>query len=244
MMTKPRKKSRKIGTLNEKSLHAALKSWYAKPSDRLEVWVAGYLIDIVRSDSQHGNDILIEIQTGNFSSIKQKLLALTADYAVCLIYPIAREKWLLKLAKGDADLAKAKRRKSPKRGTFFHVFDELVSFPHLLANPNFALEVLLTQEEEVRRYVGKRKAWRRRGWATEERRLVDVVEQRRFETPADIATLLPSTLDEPFTTADLAAAIDQPRRVAQRMAYCLRKMDVITSVGKRSHAILYVRHPQ
>jgi hypothetical protein len=239
MMTKSKRKSRKIGTLNEKPLHAALKSWYAKPSDQLEVWVDGYLIDIVRSDSQHPHDLLIEIQTSGFSSIKEKLTALTADHPVCLIYPIAREKWLLKRAKDGSD--QVKRRKSPKRGTFFHVFDELVSFPYLLNHPNFTLEVLLTQEEEVRCYVGKRKAWRRRGWAIEERRLLDVVEQRCFETPADMANLLPLTLGEPFTTADLATAIDQPRRVAQRMAYCLRKMDVITPVGKRGRAILYTR---
>ncbi len=237
MMTKSKKKSRKIGTLNEKPLHAALKTWYAKPSDRFEVWVDGYLIDIVRSDSQYPHDLLIEIQTSSFSSIKQKLTALIADHPVCLIYPIAREKWLLKYANDGSD--QVKRRKSPKRGTLFHVFDELVSFPHLLTHANFTLDVLLTQEEEVRRYVGKRKAWRRRGWAIEERRLLEVVEQCRFETPADMAKLLPPVLNEPFTTADLAIAIDQPRRVAQRMAYCLRKMDVIMSVGKRGRAILY-----
>jgi hypothetical protein len=239
MMKKSKKKSRKIGTLNEKPLHAALKSWYAKPGDQFEVWVDGYLVDIVRSDAQRPHDLLIEIQTSSFASIKQKLTVLITKYPVCLVYPIAQEKWLLKLAKDGSD--HVKRRKSPKRGSIFHVFDELVSFPHLLADPNFTLEVLFIQEEEVRRYVGKRKAWRRRGWATEERRLLSVVEQHRFETPADMAGLLPEIMAERFTTADLATGIEQPRRIAQRMAYCLRKMDVITSVGKRGRAILYTR---
>jgi hypothetical protein len=40
-----------IGTLREGVLHAQLKSWYRKPGDRLEVRVAGYVVDVVRGDS-------------------------------------------------------------------------------------------------------------------------------------------------------------------------------------------------
>jgi hypothetical protein len=49
----------------------------------------------------------------------------------------------------------------------------------------------------------------------------------------------PHSLAEPWTTADLAGAIGQPRWLAQKMAYCLRKMSVIESVGKQGNAILY-----
>jgi hypothetical protein len=37
-----------ISTLNEKALHANLKSWYAQPGDQFEVCVDGFIIDIVR----------------------------------------------------------------------------------------------------------------------------------------------------------------------------------------------------
>ncbi|MGD8903627.1 MAG: hypothetical protein PVI67_08690, partial [Anaerolineae bacterium] len=106
-----------------------------------------------------------------------------------------------------------------------------------------SLDVLITQEEEIRRYDGTR-AWRRRGWVTHERRLLKVLDKRRFDRPADLGALLPPTLAEPFTTSDLAAAIARPRRLAQRMAYCLRKMDVIEAVGKDGNAILYTRSPK
>jgi hypothetical protein len=132
------------------------------------------------------------------------------------------------------------RRKSPKRGTVEDLFGELVSFPSLLAHPNFSLEVLVIQEEEIRRYDGKR-AWRRRGWVTHERRLLHVLEQRVFETPVDAGKLLPDSLVDPFTTSDLAAALGKPRRLAQRMAYCLRKMGIISPKGKHRNAILYTR---
>ena len=232
MPTEPQKASPRISTLNEKPLHAALKRWYAQPNDQFEVPVEGFLIDIVRGD------LLVEIQTRNFAAIKRKLAALTVRHPVRLVYPIAREKWILKLPKDQQ--GRLSRRKSPKRGAFEQVFGELVRFPKLLSTPSFSLEVLLIQEEEVRRYDGTR-GWRRKGWVTHERRLLQVVGQRLFKTPADIGALVPSALAEPFTTSDLAAAIAQPRWLAQKMAYCLREMGSIAPVGKRGNAILYVR---
>ncbi len=221
-----------IGSLNEKPLHAALKKWYAQPNDQLEVSVDGFVIDIVQGG------LLVEIQTRNFASITRKLIRLTADHEVRLIYPIAQEKWIVKLAtSGDG---KCSRRKSPKIGRLHDVFEELVSFPKLLANPNFSLMLLLIQEEEVRRYDAIR-GWRRKGWVTQERRLLNVVDQRLVESPEDMDTLIPSELSEPFTTSNLAVAIGRPRRFAQKMAYCLREMGVIAQVGARTSAILYER---
>jgi hypothetical protein len=181
---------------------------------------------------------LVEIQTGNFAAIKQKLRALVRDHAVLLVYPIAREKWLLKLPKEEGGAIK--RRKSPKRGVVEEVFAELVRLPRLLAEPGFSLDVVLTQEEELRRYEGPH-AWRRHGWVIEERRLLEVVERHRFAEPTDLVILLPSDLPSPFTTADLAEGLGQSRRLAQQMAYCLRKLELITQVGKRGRSILYRR---
>ena len=225
----------RIGTLNEKPLHAALKEWYADGNDRFEVPVDGYLIDIVRGRC------LIEIQTRAFAAIKRKLFKLTKRHPVRLIHQIAREKWIVRLSRHeDVPLG---RRKSPKRGSLLDVFGELVSFPGLLIDPNFSLEVLLIHEEEVRRQDGTHRAWRRRGWVTQERRLLRVLDRHLFETPSDLAALLPADLPEPFTTADLAAAIEKPRHLAGQMAYCLREMRVIAPVGKRGNAILY-RHSE
>jgi hypothetical protein len=223
-----------ISTLNEKPLHASLKEWYARPGDRLEVPVGRYVVDIVR------DDLLVEIQTQNFSAIKHKLTLLAEDHPVRLVYPIAQEKWIVKLAKDGR--AAATRRKSPKRGTVDQVFGELVSLPDLVPSSNFSLDVLLIQEEEIRRYDGQR-GWRRKGWVTHERRLLDVVARHMFHTPTDMVALLPSGLADPFTTQDLAQAMAQPRRLAQKMAYCLREMGALTPVGKRGPSILYARSP-
>ena len=221
-----------IGTLNEKPLHAVLKEWYARPGDQMEVALDGYVIDIIR------DDLLIEIQTRNFSALKRKMRRLTEAHHVRLVHPIAVEKWIVKLPRDSQ--SKQSRRKSPKRGGPELIFDELVSFPQLIASPNFSLEVLLVQEEEVRRYDARR-AWRRRGWVTSERRLLGVVERHVFETTSDLGALIPPAVQELFTTSDLASALKRPRRLAQKMAYCLREMGAITPQGKRGNAILYSR---
>ncbi len=183
-----------IGLLNEKPLHASLKAWYAQPGDRFEVPVGRFVIDIVREN------LLLEIQTGSFASIKSKLAALVESHQIRLIYPIAQEKWIVRLAKDEGRAAT--RRKSPRKGRLEDLFWDLVSIPRLISSRNLSLEVLLIKEEEVRRYEGGRK-WRRRGWVTAERRLLEVVDRRVFDTPADWLALLPEGF-EPFTARDLA----------------------------------------
>ncbi len=219
-----------IGTLNEKPLHAALKDHYAQPGDRFEVPLDGFHIDLVRGD------LLVEFQTGNFGAMKRKLAALLPDHRVRLVHPIAAEKWIIKVG-GRGGQNTLSRRKSPKRGCVDDVFEELVSLPALLAEPNFSLEVLMTHEEEVRRK--DRRKWRRGGWATAERRLLDVVDRWVFETPTDLADLLPPELPEAFTTTDIAKGAGKPLWIAQKMAYCLRESGALTPIGKQGRSILY-----
>lgn len=220
-----------VGTLREKPLHAALKRWYAEDGDLIEEPVGGFVIDLVR------DDVLIEIQTRGFSSIKRKLATLLEEHPVRVVHPIAVEKWIVKLDEaGD----RSSRRKSPKRGSAVDIFAELVSFPKLVTHPNFTLEVLLTREDEIRRFDGRR-AWRRKGWVVEERRLLEVVERLVIDSSPAMAAFLPSDMPPEFTTVELADALGRPRRLAQQMAYCLRHAGAIDVVGKRGNAIVYSR---
>lgn len=218
-----------IGLLNEGPLHAALKKWYAQPGDRFEVPVEGFVVDIVR------DGLLLEIQTGNIASIKSKLANLVRSHRLRLIYPIAQEKWITRLAKDDGD--GVTRRKSPKRGRVEDLFWGIVGIPQLLSNPNLSLEVVLIREEESRRYVGKRR-WRKKGWGIDERRLLEVVGQRRFDQSSDWLAFLPASL-ESFTSRDLADAIGVRNELAQKMAYCLRHMGIIELIGRQGRANLY-----
>ena len=128
------------------SLHASIKEWYAGPDDQIEVNVDGYLIDLVKSGE------LIEIQTGNFRAIKQKLEKLLQNHHLRLVYPVARERWIVRTDNNDRQL---KRRKSPKRGRIEDLFDPLVSIPTLISHPALTVEVLFTQEEVVWKNDGR-----------------------------------------------------------------------------------------
>lgn len=219
-----------IGTLRETHLHASLKEWIAQPGDRFEVSIDRFVIDIVRSDT------LIEIQTRGFAAMKAKLDALLDDHPIVIVHPVPARKWIVK---GPHEGKPSTRRKSPKAGSVYDVFTELVSFPSLVDHPNLSFEILLTDEEELRRFDGNR-SWRRRGWAVVERRLLEVDRRISLVTPGDWMRLLPADLSETFTTADLAVAIERPRRTAQQMAYCLREMGGLRVVGKRGNTLEYV----
>ncbi|MCI0399313.1 MAG: hypothetical protein L0322_30865 [Chloroflexi bacterium] len=220
-----------IGTLQETSLHAALKEWVARPGDALEAPVDGYLVDVVRGDR------LIEIQTGNFSALKGKLARLLPRYHVRVIHPIAQEKWIYRVsAEGEA----LGRRKSPRRGRVEDVFRELVRLPHLAGDPHFSLEVVLVQEEQIWRDDG-RGSWRRKKWSIADRRLLGVVGQVALAAPADYLALLPAGLDQPFTNRELAEALKAPAYLAGHMTYCLGKMGLLAPAGKKGRAYLYTR---
>lgn len=219
-----------IGTLQENSLHAALKAWYSQPTDQLEVVVDGYVIDLLR-----GN-LLVEVQTGNFSAIKRKLETLLENHPVQLVYPIPLEKWIERVA-GDG-LTVLGKRKSPKRGLVYDVFQELVRIPRMILHPNFSLEVLLLREVVIWKDDG-RGSWRRKRWSIADRRLIDVVSRIVFSEPEDFQALIPTALPLVFTVRDLARVSGRPYYLAGRMVYCLREMGIIEQVGKQGRAFAY-----
>lgn len=217
-----------IGTLAEGALHAQLKAWYRVDGDLVEHPVGNHVIDIVRGD------LLIEIQTGGFTPLRRKLVALE-DRRIRVVAPIAVENRIVRLGGGGEVLSS---RRSPKRGRVEDVFSKLVAIPDLLGR--FELEVLLIEQQEIRTHQPG-KAFRRRGWVVEGRALVKVVDSVPIPDPSAAVALLPEGLPEEFDTSDLAVAGGLPRRTAQQMAYCLRKMGMIEAVGKRGNAVTYRR---
>lgn len=222
-----------IGTLRERSLHAALKEFYAEPGDRVEEKISGYWVDICRRGE---SSEVVEIQTGSFSSLKRKLEALLPDRPVRVVHPVAVEKWITKVAKDGTTFLS--RRKSPKRGSLYDLFDELVSFPHLVKDPNFCVEVVLVREEELRCEDGKG-SWRRKGTSIRDHVLLDVASREVFREAADFLRLLPQGWTGPGTNKELSQALKQPRFRIARMTYCLLRMGLLRLSGKRGNSLLY-----
>ena len=213
-----------IGTLNEGSLHAALKDELARPGDELEVPLDGFVIDIRRGD------LLIEVQTTSFASMGRKLDRILSEYRVLIVHPIAVETYLHKPGN--------KPRKSPRRGDIYALFDELVSMPTMLDHPHLAIEVFLVA---IDKYQQADPSLRRNrgGWRTHDRKLRQIHARHRFDDMIDLATLIPDGLPPVFTTADLARAAPTSRVRAQRMAYCLRDVGLFEVVSRGRNGYEY-----
>ncbi|TFG27016.1 hypothetical protein EU527_19050 [Candidatus Thorarchaeota archaeon] len=194
--------------------------------------IDGYIVDVVK------DDLLIEIQTRNFSVIKDKLFKLMKEHPIRLVHPIPVEKWVVRQAiDGQTEFS---RRLSPKKMRLEHLFEELVRIPTYILHHNFSLEIILTKEEEIRVNDG-RGSWRKRGWSNVDRRLIEVIDRRLYSEPQDFLHFIPETLVQPFTTKTLAEACGISKRLAQKMTYCMRKMSVLKTMGKDGNSYLYSR---
>jgi len=220
-----------LSTYREGSLHAALKALYTLLGDRVEESVDGYVVDVVRDDE------LVEIQTASFSSAARKLRRLAVDHRILLVHPIATERWLVRV---DADGVVTDRRRSPKRGLPLDLFHELVAFPELVAHPNFRLELVLIREEELRGPIPDGARYRYpRDWWRLDRRLIEVIETVRVDTPGDLLGLLPAGLPDSFTSADIASASRRPKHLAMRATYCLQRAGATRCTGGRGRLKTY-----
>jgi len=221
-----------MGLSMETSLHRQLKEMYAEENAKREVPLAGYRIDAIN------RGLLIEIQHGPLSAIRDKIRQLLKEHRVLIVKPIVAEKMLVKQ---DAKCGQVvSRRKSPKRGNLLDLFDELVHFTRVFPHKRLVIEVAMVTVEEWR-YPGhgRRRRHRENDHQVEDQRLVEIREVHRFRTAADLRRLLPRRLPRPFHTGQLAERMDIDRWVAQRIVYCLRNMGTIRAVGKQGNAHLY-----
>ncbi len=217
----------------ETSLHRQLKEYYASAEAQIEARLGSYRIDVLTDDR------LIEIQHGSLAAIRDKIASLLADgHRVMVVKPIVARKSIVRLErKGGRILG---RRASPKRGSILDVFHELVYFTRVFPHRNLTLEVPLVEIDELR-YPGhgSRRRRRRNDHLVEDQQLLRIASSHRFQKGADLVRLLPDELPNPFHTADLAQLLDIPRWIAQRIAYCLRQMQIARQVGKQGNTCLY-----
>jgi hypothetical protein len=208
--------------MNEYSLHSEIKRFYSLPGDQFEIKLGNYVIDIL------SGQLLIEVQTKNFSAIKEKLQTLTKKHQVRLVYPLTENKMITCVRKDNTVVSK---RRSPKKGKIVDLFRELVLIPQMICEANFSLEVLMIDEEEVRCDDGKG-SWRRRGVSIKERKLMKVNGRILFQNRSDYLKLLPDGLGEVFSNRELARQAKISVETARQMTYCLRKGNIIQIAQK------------
>lgn len=216
----------------ETSLHRDLKALYAGKDAQFEVSLGDYRIDVVAEGR------LVEIQHGSLAAIRDKIRDLLKNHRVLVVKPIVVRKLLVKRAVKDGPVVD--RRLSPKRGCLLDLFHELVHFTQVFPHERLTLDVPLVEIEEWR-YPGhgRRRRWRVDDHEIEDQKLLKVQSVCHLQSAADLAGLISCPLPRQFHTGDLAESLGVRRWIAQRIAYCLRKMGVVESVGKDGNAWLY-----
>ncbi|MDR2687797.1 MAG: hypothetical protein LBB75_08580 [Oscillospiraceae bacterium] len=225
-----------IGTLGEKTLHAELKRLFEPDTAAHEIRVGPYIADIV------GEGGIVEIQTGNFQSLRPKLAAFLEAARVTVVYPIARLKWLLWVEPESGEASS--RRKSPRQGNYPDAMFELYKIMPLLRHPNLRLCLLLVDLEEYRLRDGWSKD-KKRGSHRYERIPLALAGRLDLRTCADWrspeaqAAFFPTSLPSPFTSKDYARAARLSVRAAQTALRVLAHMGAAERCGKRGNLYLY-----
>ncbi len=212
------------------SLHTQLKSHYVAAEDQHEVVVDRYRIDAI---DRRGR--LIEIQCASLAAIRDKIRCLLESHHVIVVKPLAARKRITTLNRHGGEIVSS--RYSPARQTLTQLFKELVHFG-IFPHPRLRLDVVMTEQEEFRVPPTSRSSWRKK-YSVAERTLVEVQTQFQLRTAADLWKSLNIQLIGEFTTADLAKASGMPLWMAQKAAFCFRRMEFFTVCGKQGNAITY-----
>ncbi|MFA6508223.1 MAG: hypothetical protein WCT14_19115 [Treponemataceae bacterium] len=222
--------TKSIGTKKEKSLHAALKLQYAGDHGIVEAAVGQFVCDALKADGD-----IIEVQTGNFGSIKKKLMQLTKTNKVTLVHPIPHSRTIeVRDTKGIL----IRRRKSPIRGSAWDLFSELIRAPLLPLTPGLTIELVFVDETELRIDDGAG-SWRRKGVSIVDRRLdavrdtivlADCLAYRRF---------LPEALPLEFSGKELAVTVPVRAVLARKALYVLKRIGLVEEIGKKGNSKVY-----
>jgi len=220
-----------IGTRRETSLHRDLKYQYAGPGGETETEVAGFVADGITADGEY-----IEVQTGSFGPLRKKALALR--HRMRVIHPVIITKYIEVFnKKGRLQY----RRKSPRKGQPWDLFNVLVYAPDLPLIPGLVIELALVDAAEQRVQDGKG-SWRRHGISIRDRRMLALRDRITLEKPSDYIRFIPFKKKEKFTSALLAQRAGISVDLARKALYVLVKLGIVKKTGKQGNSLVYSLH--
>ena len=222
-------KNSSIGTRGESSLHRFLKYRYSARG-KTEEEVDGFIADGINQDGE-----IIEVQTGSFGPLKKKMPVFAALGSVNIIHPIIISKYIETF---DENGKRLYRRKSPRRGSEWDLFNNLLYAPELVLIPGLCIELVMVDVIEKRVRDGKG-SWHRKGASIQDRELCAWHGCRKLKGPADFRVFIPFAKDEEFTTAQLAQKAGIDTGLALKTINVLKKISVIQKTGTKGRAWLY-----
>jgi hypothetical protein len=226
-----KRRAHSIGTERESGLHRTLKFRYTGAGGETETPVGSYVADGISGQGE-----IIEVQTGSFGPLKEKVRELARRSRVRIIHPIIITKYIDVF---DQDGNKQYRRKSPRRGAEWDLFKALLYAPELALTPGLSIELALVDVLETRIQDG-RGSWRRRGLSIAGREAAAWHGTISLDSPEDYRRFIPFSPEETFTAADLTQKARIPRPLAGKTLYVLTKMGIVKRIGKKGNAWVYV----
>jgi hypothetical protein len=208
--------------------------------------VGGFVADGVSARGE-----LIEVQIGSFGPLRRKAPELAAHGRVRIVYPVIVAKFIevfepaKSRSRGSSSPRTGKRlyrRKSPRRGNPWDLFDALLYAPELPLVPGVRIELALVDVIEKRLKDGKG-SWRRKGVSIADRELAAWRETILLESPKDYLRFAPFAKNEQFTTAALAEQAGITATLARKTLYVLTKMGIVTRIGKKGNSLVYTIAP-
>lgn len=207
-----------IGTANETSLHAALKNRIDPDPAHQEVRVGAHIADVFNEDG------IFEIQTRGFYKLRRKVEQLLAFAPVTVVYPAAAEKriWWIDPITGDCTGG----RKGSRPATRYTLWHELPAFGTLFGSPEFSVRMLLLEVDEYRLLDGYGPQKKHRATHVD-RVLRGIRDDFTVSVPAELMSLIPAGLPEPFLSRDFAKAARLPLSDAQSALAMLTRLSLV-----------------
>lgn len=219
-----------IGTLQEKTVHAVLKTFYEPDSAYQEIPVGNFVADILRDGE------IMEIQTRNFDKLRRKLESFLPLCPVTVIYPIPYHKTLYWIDEQSGEIGGGRR--SPKKGSIYDAIRELYKIKQYLDHPDLQICLVLLDMDEYKLLNG----WshdRKRGSTRYDRIPTALEDEFVIGSLSDYTMFLPDSLPDSFTSRDLAQAAHVRLPVAQQTLTILSYLKVVTCIGRQSRLKLY-----
>ena len=216
--------------MHETSLHRELKFTYAGTGGQTEAGVGSYVADGINAAGEY-----FEVQTGSFGPLRKKAIELAAKGRLRIIYPVILVKYLEVF---DIHGNLLYRKKSPKKGSPWDIFNALIHAPDLPNVNGIIIELALVDAVERRVRDGKG-SWRRRGISIVDRRIETLHECICLEKPADYLRFLPFNKNEKITSCLLKEKTGIPITAARKTLYVLVKLGLIEMTGKQGHYHVY-----
>ena len=219
-----------IGRLAEKSMHGVLKFYADADPAHHEIPLAeGVVADIFDGKT------VTEIQTANYSALAKKLSRILDNYAVHVICPIVKDRYLFVLNEESGVFEGG--RKSPTHGSCCHALVAMYDLDRFLSHPNFKITFLMLDAAEYKTPF-LHKCGRKRT------KKLDLVPQKIESTwnlskREDYLQLLPKGLPQTFTAAQFYKETHLRGRKGGVALKLLRDCMLIEQIGKQGNAYIY-----